>query len=138
MHLVIGAPESLGIGPRYLPASWVVIYHFLPDWADWLWPALFVLTGLVAAVGVRCPYSMRLGFNLSALIFFTWAVAGVYSWSIGSGGNIPGAAANFYIAGCAWTLAHYVSLGERGDAIDEQVTLLGEQVGLTDDASVDG
>lgn len=132
-HLIIGIPEILRIGPRYLPASWAAIYGFLPDGWEWLWPGLFVLTGIVAAFGAHCPRFLRIGFLLSSLIYFIWATVGVYSWHLGTGGNIPGSAANYFVAGCAWVLAHYVTLGVKSDAINVQVAVLGEVVQQAED-----
>ncbi len=126
-HLTIGLPELLKIGPRFVPPSWLLIYSLLPGW-EWLYPALFVLTGLVAAIGGWHPVALRLAFRLSSIAFLLWGIAGIYAWHAALGGNIPGSAANLYIAGAAWVLAHYVSIGERSNRIDKQVARLGEQV----------
>lgn len=127
MHLLIGLSVLLHVGPQFLPPSWLVIYAYVPA-GQWVYPGLWVMTGIVAAIGIREPSALRLGFRMSSLLFLTWGTAGIPAWLTGLGGNIQGLAANFLIAGCLWVLSHYVSIGIRGDEINEQVVRLAEQV----------
>lgn len=127
-HLTIGLSELLHVGPRFLPPSWQVIYRILPNGWDWVYPELWVLTGLVGLAGIRWPTALRIAFRMSAVLFLSWAVAGIPALMLGLGGNIQGSAANAFTAGCAWVLAYYVKQGVRGNQINVQVSRLAEQV----------
>lgn len=128
VHLGIGLPELLRIGPRFLPASWVIIYSWLPDWAWWLWPGFYVLTALVALLGVHRTDMLRLGFLLSAAIHFTWGGVSVYGWATARGGTLPGSFTYWFLAVVLVVLARYVAAGKRSDKIDGQVAALAEKV----------
>jgi hypothetical protein len=127
-HLTIGLSELFRIGPRFLPPSWQVIYLILPDKLDWLYPALWALTGVVAIFGIRWPAAVRISLRLSSALFLTWGIAGIPAMTLGLGGNIQGAMANVFTAGCALVLSYYISLGVRGNQINAQVVRLAEKV----------
>src|SRR5688572_3182798 len=99
MHLAIGLPALFRLGPPYLPASWVLIYQTLPDPLDWLWPGLYVATGLFGLWGARSLLGVRVGFCLSALIHFTWGAVSFYGTAINAGGTIYGSLTYWYTAG---------------------------------------
>lgn len=128
MHFTIAVPELFRIGPRFLPPSWVVVYAWLPDDLWWLYPGLFALTGVIMLGGIRWAWALRLGFQLSSFCYLIWGLVGLEAYHRGIGGNIQGSAANLYIAGAAWVLAHYVSAGVKVDHVNEQVARLGEEV----------
>jgi hypothetical protein len=119
-HLAIGLPELFQIGPRFLPASWVIIYEFLPDRLEWFWPMLYVVTGIFAAIGVRCPRTMKIAFLLSALINFIWGSVSLYGWTIGRGGTIPGSFTYWYLSALQFVLAYYVTFGQRVERVEKK------------------
>lgn len=124
MHLTMGVAGLLHIG---LPPSWAQLYALIPG-SEWAYPVGYVLTGLVAALGIRRPGALRWSCCMSAGLFAVWGTLGIVSMSRGTGGNLQGAAANFYIAGAALVLAYYSSVGTRSDRIDQQVEKLKEKV----------
>jgi hypothetical protein len=113
--------------PRFLPPSWQVIYMVLPNGWDWIYPALWTLTGLVALAGVRWPGALRWGFRMCAFLFLSWALAGIPAITLHLGGNLQGVAANLFTAGLAWLASYYVGVGVRGDRINAKIAKLGRQ-----------
>lgn len=130
MHLIIGLSGLFNIGPRFLPPSWVQLYSIIPG-TEWAYPTAYVLTGIVAVIGVKRPSALRWSCCMSAMLFFVWGLLGIYSISQGTGGNIQGSAANLYIAGAALVLAYYVRVGTRSDRIDKKAEKLRE-IGVHD------
>lgn len=127
VHLIIGLSTFFEIGPRFLPPSWIVIYRYVPG-GEWLYPLLWIATGVIAGFGARFSFGLRLGFRMSTFLFLTWAIAGIPAWLMGIGGNPQGISANLFIAGCALVLSYYVSSGIRSDKIDRQVERLADQI----------
>lgn len=132
VHLIIGLSTFFEVGPTFLPPSWVIIYRYIPG-GEWIYPLLWIITGVIAAFGARFPFGLRLGFRMSAFLFLAWATAGIPAWITGIGGNPQGIAANLFIAGCALVLSYYVSSGLRSDKIDKQVERLAEQINHSGD-----
>lgn len=137
MHLTMGIAGLLRIG---LPPSWAQLY-VLVSGADWIYPIAYILTGVTAAIGIRQPSALRLACCMSAILFLVWGVLGIISLSRGTGGNIQGAAANFYISGAALVLAYYVSVGEKGNRIEQQISnikgMVEEKLNTTLEAEVE-
>lgn len=115
--LIIGLAEPLHIAyiPKFLPPSWVVIYMVLPNGWDWIYPALWTVTGLAALAGVRWVFWLRAGFFMAGCLFASWAIAGVPAITMHLGGNVQGVAANAFTAGLCFLVAFYVKRGERSD-----------------------
>ena len=111
-HLAIGVPELLSIGPRFLPASWALLQGWLGS-LYWLWPASYVLTGLVATVGIWSVPALRAGFLLSAGIYFIWGSCSIQGWIWQTGGTIPGSVSFWLLSGTFAVLARYVKSGEQ-------------------------
>lgn len=126
MHLFIGLSTFFELGPTFLPPSWIIIYA-LPG-GGWIYPLLWIITGIVSLFGAHHPFALRLGFRMSMTLFLMWGIAGIPAWLTGIGGNPQGISANLFIAGCAWVLSHYVSIGVRSDEIDKQVEQLAEKI----------
>lgn len=132
-HLIIGLADPLSAPlnlpfPRFLPPSWQVIYMVLPSGFDWIYPALWIATGIVAMSGVWRVDALRWGFRMSSLLFLSWAIAGIPAMTLGLGGNIQGVSANLFIAGLAW-LSHYnVGVAERSDKIDVGIAKITDQI----------
>lgn len=139
MLLTIGLAEPLHIAyiPRFLPPSWQVIYMWLPNGWDWIYPAAWTLTGLVALAGIRWVFMLRAGFFMAGLLFSSWSIAGIPAITLNLGGNVQGSMANAFTAGLCFLVAFYVRRGERSDKIDVQIARLGgvvRQVGTDDQA----
>lgn len=127
-HLIIGIADPLNLPySQFLPPSWQVMYRLLPNGFDWVYPALWIMTGLVALAGVRWPTALRWGFRMSSLLYLSWGLAGIVAMVLELGGNIQGSTANLYIAGTVWVVSYYVGVGERADKIDVEVVKLAEQ-----------
>lgn len=124
MHLIIGVTA---LGSQFLPPSWVIIYKYIPG-SDWIYPNLWIMTGITALFGVVYPRHLRIGFRLSAALFFMWGIAGIDAWLEKVGGNPQGFLANLFVACCLWVLSDYVTSGVRSDKIDRQADRLKTQI----------
>lgn len=124
MHLTMGVAGLLRIG---LPPSWAQLYALIPG-SEWVYPSAYVLTGIVAGIGIWRPGALRYSCLMSVALFFIWGALGLISMSRGTGGNIQGAFANFYIAGATLVLAYYVSVGTIGNRLNQKITKLQDEV----------
>lgn len=118
MHLTIGLTELLRIGTRFLPPSWAQIYVLMP-YGEWLYPSTYVVTGVIAIIGIWQPIALKVSCYLSAMVFMLWGLAGLYAYSLGAGGNIQGSFANIYLSGAMLLLAYYVSVGTQSDRVNQ-------------------
>lgn len=104
-------------GPRFLPASWVLIYDWLPDNLYWVWPWSFILAGLFLVAGVVNTRAMMVGCIISGVVYFVWGSTSIYGWLTNQGGTIPGSAAYYILSGIMAMTVHRVwvmrKLGER-------------------------
>lgn len=124
MHLTMGLAGLFNID---LPPSWVQLYKLIPG-SEWVYPGAYILTGVIAVVGIQQPSALRWACCMSAILFLIWGSLGIYSMLNGTGGNIQGSAANFYIAGAALVLSYYVSVGVKGNRIEQQISNIKEMV----------
>lgn len=115
--LATGVPEALP-GDRFLPASWVLIFGWLPDGLDWLWPGLFISSGVAALFGARSSRALVVGMYLAGLAYFVWGSTSMWGWWIHQGGTIPGSAAYYLLAG---TMALLASMVHANRKIEKQV-----------------
>lgn len=127
-HLLIGLSGLFNIGPTFLPPSWQVIYLVLPNSLDWLYPALWVVAGVLSLLGIRSLRAMRAGFYLSSALFLIWGSAGIPAMIMGIGGNLQGISANLYTSGLAWLVTYYATMGQRGNEINTELVKLDEKV----------
>lgn len=121
LHMTIGLPEILQIGPRVLPIAWAIIDNALPPWLWWLYPGLFTVTGVVAIYGAFNTGPLRIGFWLSALCFGIWGCVNLYAWWTGQGTTIPGSCAFLLLSGYALVLAAYIGPAERSDSLSAHI-----------------
>lgn len=123
-----GLSELLQSGAHSTPTSWRWILTAAPDSAGWVWPGLFVLTGITAVLGRAFPSLAKAGFRACSLLYAVWCLVGLWDWSHGGGGNIPGSSASFIITICTWVLADYVSLGVASGRVNDKGALLAEKI----------
>lgn len=124
--LVTGLSEIFP-GPRFLPASWSIIYTILPEWLGWLWPGLFILAGILSIIGIRSTRGLIIGFNITSLAYFIWGSISIYGWITNQGGTVPGSAAFYLLSGFTAQLSYEVNKNKR---IDEQIVAVQERIDL--------
>lgn len=127
--VIIGLTEPLQLPvPRFLPPSWQVIYLLLPNGFDWLYPAAWTLAGLVSVAGFRWAGPLRWGFRLTAMLFFSWGLAGIPAITMKLGGNVQGVSANLITAILAWNASYSVGVAEHGDEMNAGLVELDRKV----------
>lgn len=117
--LITGIP-----GQDFLPASWTVIFNWLPDYIDWIWPGLFISTGIISIVGFFSVRCIVLGLSLNSLAYLIWGSTSLWALYTDQGGTIPGSSAYYNNAGLTIMLAYFV---HKNRVIDEKVAEIGQK-----------
>lgn len=121
--LVAGVPEAI-TGEHFQPASWTIIFETL-DWLGWLWPGLFILSGLLAVVGIFSSRFRFVAWMLAALAYLIWGLTSTYGWHTGQGGTWPGSSSYYHLSGTLLALALY---GNRDKWIETKVAEVDEAI----------
>lgn len=126
--LVMGLATPLGIGPPFLPPSWLALYQWIP-FANVIYPGTFVVTGVVAFAGIWYVPALRLSCWMVFALHLIWGSVGLILtvWGL-PGGNVPGSFANLMTAGLALVVASSVPIGVRVDALNHEIIQRGTKV----------
>lgn len=114
---ITGGSEPI-LNEEFKPASWTLIYGWLPAELDWIWPTLFVVTGLACFVGFFSTRMVIIGFCLCSLAYAIWGTVSMIGWRLHEGGTVPGSSAYYNLSGMALLLAYFIYKNSR---IEEKV-----------------